>query len=181
MYTSTSCDLNASKARALGAFDILNKDNVDAEQLQSVLSGIGIYPGAQTPENLALTRPAPASNRSGGDALLALDMRMRELERTIDDNRRIVSTRLPKEIQMVRQTVRKVLGAVAELKQQGLSRTAAQAPAVKRRAGRYWSALATIALIGAMGASLYWAPEISRSEERRVGSGRGSVWRKTSR
>ncbi len=168
MYTSKSGDLYASEARALGALDILNKDNVDAEQLQSVLSGIGIYPGAQTPENLALTRPAPSSNRSGGDELLALDMRMRELERTIDDNRRIVTTRLLKEIQMVRQTVRKVLGEVAELKQQGLSRTAAQAPAVKRRAGRYWSALATIALIGAVGASLYWAPEISQKVDRMV-------------
>src|SRR5690625_7074152 len=104
MYTSKSGDLYASEARALGALDILNKDNVDAEQLQSVLSGIGIYPGAQTPENLALTRPAPSSSRSGGDELLALDMRMRELERTIDDNRRIVTTRLLKEIQMVRQT-----------------------------------------------------------------------------
>src|SRR5690625_2438463 len=65
MYTSKSGDLYASEARALGALDILNKDNVDAEQLQSVLSGIGIYPGAQTPENLALTRPRSEERRVG--------------------------------------------------------------------------------------------------------------------
>src|SRR5690625_2098110 len=35
MYASKSGDLCASAARALGALDILNKDNVDAEQLQS--------------------------------------------------------------------------------------------------------------------------------------------------
>src|SRR5690625_3148002 len=32
MYTSKSGDLYASEARALGALDILNKDNVDAER-----------------------------------------------------------------------------------------------------------------------------------------------------
>src|SRR5690625_3945242 len=104
MYTSKSGDLYASEARALRALDILNKHNVDAEQLPSVLSGIGIYPGAQTPENLALTRPAPSSNRSGGDELLALDMRIRELERTIDAHARIATTHFLKKIQMLHQT-----------------------------------------------------------------------------
>lgn len=168
MYTSKSGDLYASEARALGALDILNKDSVSAEQLRSVLSGIGIYPGAQLPENLAQARPAEARSRSGGDELLTLDLRMREIERTIDDNRGIVTSRLVKEIQMVRQSVRQVLSDVAELKQQSLTNAPVSAPTVKRRAGRYWSALATIALLAAVGASLYWAPEISQKVDQMV-------------
>ena len=168
MYTSKSGDLYASEARALGALDILNKDSVDAEQLQPVLSGIGISPGGQASQELTLTRPTETSPRLGGDELLALDLRMRELERSIDDNRRIVTTRLVKEIQLVRQSVRKVLGDMTELKQQAFAHTPVSAPPVKRRAGRYWSALATIALIAAVGASLYWAPEISEKVDQMV-------------
>src|SRR5690625_2903065 len=99
MYTSKYGDLYASEARALGALDILNKYNDVAEDLQSVVSGIGIYPGAKTMDMRELARHVLASNRSGGAELLALDMRMRELECIIEDNRRIVTTRLIKEIQ----------------------------------------------------------------------------------
>src|SRR5690625_7818277 len=99
-WSSDVC--SSDLARALGALDILNKDNVDAEQLQSVLSGIGIYPGAQTPENLAMTRPAPSSNRSGRDEKFSLDKRMRAIERTTDDAPPIETTTPTKKTPMLR-------------------------------------------------------------------------------
>ncbi|MDQ2077880.1 response regulator [Marinimicrobium sp. ABcell2] len=174
MYTSKTGDVYASEARSLGALDILNKDSINADELRAVLASIQIFPD-ERPERELAPAPVPeqapptAATLSSGDDLLSVELRLRELERAIEDNRRMVTSRLVREIQAVRHGLRKVLGEVAELKHQRVAAPPAAPnpqPRAKKRAGRYWSAMATVLLLSAVGASLYWAPEIYQKVDR---------------
>jgi CheY-like chemotaxis protein len=169
MYTSKTGDLYASEARALGALDILNKDSVDAAQLRQVLSSIYIYPNKQAEnEAVPVLVPEPNATSRNSEEFLSVELRLHELERAIDDNQRIVTSRLVREIQAVRHGLRKVLGEVAELKHQHTANAPTPPAPTKRRAGRYWSVVATVLLLSGVGAFLYWAPEIYQKADQVV-------------
>lgn len=136
MYTSKSGDVYTSQARALGALDVVSKDTINATDLSHVLKAIHIYreedrgasDQAKTDKAAATASPTDEAAAAGpGNAepdnppetgnLLSLELRLRELEHTIDDNRRIVTSRLVREMQGVRHLVNKLSTEVGDLKQ----------------------------------------------------------------
>ncbi|WP_341937902.1 response regulator [Marinimicrobium sp. C2-29] len=136
MYTSKSGDVYTSQARALGALDVVSKDTINATDLSHVLKAIHIYREEDrsasekarrdsAPEAALPTEDVAATGQGCGEPdnppetgnLLSLELRLRELEHTIDDNRRIVTSRLVREMQGVRHLVNKLATEVGDLKQ----------------------------------------------------------------
>jgi CheY-like chemotaxis protein len=174
MYTSKSGDLYTSQARALGALGVVSKDTITAADLRKVLKAIHICDDeepqqasepAEPASKLPATAPSTPSNRS--DDTLSVELRLRELEHTIDDNRRIITSRLVREMQGVRHDVRKFLGEVVELKRGGEREEPSThtPPTRSPSGGRFRSAFAGILLLGVVGALLYWLPDIDRQLE----------------
>ncbi|WP_347331704.1 response regulator [Marinimicrobium locisalis] len=140
MYTSKSGDVYTSQARALGALDVVSKDTINASDLRDVLKAIHIYPresadapspqaappeqtsesqGEPQTEPLAKLSEKPAEERRQYDrrqGTLSTELRLRDLEHSIDDSRRIITSRLVREVQGVRHEVRKVLTDLTDMK-----------------------------------------------------------------
>lgn len=136
MYTSKSGDVYTSQARALGALDVVSKDTINASDLRDVLKAIHIYPlesdtsqepkaeppkPVPAPESapLATLSERPTEERRQHDrrqSTLSTELRLRDLEHSIDDSRRIITSRLVREVQGVRHEVRKVLTDLTEMK-----------------------------------------------------------------
>lgn len=136
MYTSKSGDVYTSQARALGALDVVSKDTINASDLRDVLKAIHIYPRAtEAPTEPKAAPPEPVSERQAAplaalsekpteerrqydrrQGTLSTELRLRDLEHSIDDSRRIITSRLVREVQGVRHEVRKVLSDLTEMK-----------------------------------------------------------------
>lgn len=136
MYTSKSGDVYTSQARALGALDVVSKDTINASDLRDVLKAIHIYPRpteasaepkAAPSEPVSEPRAAPLATLSEKpmeerrqydrrEGTLSTELRLRDLEHSIDDSRRIITSRLVREVQGVRHEVRKVLADLTEMK-----------------------------------------------------------------
>ncbi|WP_027328518.1 response regulator [Marinimicrobium agarilyticum] len=136
MYTSKSGDVYTSQARALGALDVVSKDTINASDLRDVLKAIHIYPledDSSQSSKAAPPKPVPAPEAAPLATLserpteerrqhdrrqgtLSTELRLRDLEHSIDDSRRIITSRLVREVQGVRHEVRKVLTDMTEMK-----------------------------------------------------------------
>lgn len=136
MYTSKSGDVYTSQARALGALDVVSKDTINASDLREVLKAIHIYPlesespaepNTAPPSSEAEPKAAPLAalserpteerrHHDRREGTLSTELRLRDLEHSIDDSRRIITSRLVREVQGVRHEVRKVLTDLSEMK-----------------------------------------------------------------
>lgn len=161
MYTSQGGDVYTGQARALGALDVVSKDTISATDLTRVLRMIHIEPADQAPAPEARPEPAPAAapafverRRAPHPASLeqarALEMRLRKLELLQEDSQRTMTARLVREIQTIRQELKREI--------QGLELGAAQHPAPAVLAANPRSPLAlrlgALAVVLALGAGL---------------------------
>ncbi len=184
MYTSKSGDLYTSEARALGALDVVSKDTINAADLRKVLKSIRIYErtaveaeaGSETPtaaDTAALARP-PADlpvPEEAPEKILSVELRLRELEHAIDDNRRIITSRLVREMQGVRHEVRKLveqnstLRLRADAKETEPTPLDQEAPQLRNQTtgGRLWPLTASVLLVTLVGGAGYWVHGVARS------------------
>ena len=140
MYTSKSGDVYTGQARALGALDVVSKDTINATDLGKVMKNIHIYPDSEpkpkpntgeSPELIAaanqvseppidaivsdadypfIERRAP--NQAAVDQARNLELRMSHLEHSLEDSRRFITTRVVRELQGLRQSLRQELGEI---------------------------------------------------------------------
>ncbi len=183
MYTSKSGDVYTGQARALGALDVVSKDTINAADLGKVMQNIHIYPDAssksqsvESPELIAAanqvseTPDAPkeypfierrAPNQAGLDQARNLELRMSHLEHSLEDSRRFITTRVVRELQGLRQSLRQELGEV-------VSQASAQVPPAppaeslppQAEAGRGNNWLLWVALV-LLAISLYYLVKIA--------------------
>ncbi|ACE84698.1 response regulator [Cellvibrio japonicus] len=136
MYTAKSGDVYTGQARALGALDVVSKDTINATDLSKVMQAIHLYPesskpavkgdGIESPELIAaanqvsdmpindrvtdadypfIERRAP--NQAIIDQARNLELRLSHLEHSLEDNRRVITSRVVRELQGLRQNIRK--------------------------------------------------------------------------
>lgn len=127
MYTSKSGDLYTGQARALGAMDVVSKDRINATDLSKVMENIHIYPtikpgsDVESAELIAAANQVTASFTDGADADVPpldrrassleqarnLELRLSHMEHSLEDNRRFITSRVVRELQGLRQSLRK--------------------------------------------------------------------------
>jgi len=136
MYTSRGGDVYTGQARALGALDVVSKDGITATDLARVMRMIHIDPlPAPTAETLPAPDAAPsvvhdnaalaklpqggfrgvdrrAFSAASADQARALDSRLRMLELKQEDSQRALSARLVREVQSLRQDLKRELGGL---------------------------------------------------------------------
>ena len=137
MYTAQSGDLYTGQARALGALDVVSKDSINAMDLSKVMQAIHLTPEQSTatsepvesPELIAaansvsdlpineqvsdadypfIERRAP--NQTLVDQTRNLELRLSHLEHSLEDNRRVITSRVVRELQSLRHGLRQELG-----------------------------------------------------------------------
>lgn len=185
MYTSKSGDVYTGQARALGALDVVSKDTINASDLEEVLKAIHIYPEqgraaakpapkaepkadssteseekpAPTGQPLASLSDKPPVERRQHDrrqSTLSIELRLRDLEHSIDDSRRIITSRLVREVQGVRHQVRDTLGELTELKERLDAEPEPLAPEPPPEPpGRLWPTALALVLVGVAGLGLW--------------------------
>ncbi len=132
MYTSQSGEFYARQAHELGALGVVNKSTINLEDLSQILEEIDFVGEASSPltaeqaQAPARSAPAPrvqpqreatsAASRSS-EMELAMELRLKSLEGSIEANRRFLIARMTREIQAVRQEVRNLGTSLAELNQ----------------------------------------------------------------
>lgn len=136
MYTSKSGDVYTGQARALGAMDVMSKDHINATDLSKVLEAIHIYPNAsadksepiESPELIAaanqVTDIANQTTGIGGAQLERrtasleqarnLELRLSHMEHSLEDNRRFITSRVVRELQSLRKTMRQEFSEVLQ-------------------------------------------------------------------
>jgi len=169
MYTSKGGDVYTGQARALGALDVVSKDSITATDLARVMRMIHIDP-SPTPRVEATSAPAnglpavadstaPAKPSQGGfpglerrafsaasaDQARALDARLRMLELKQEDSQRALSARLVREVQSLRQDIKREVG--------GLSLPPLQTSRMPPRFGWTAPVIATLAIASLLGAA----------------------------
>ena len=176
MYTSKSGDVYTGQARALGALDVVSKDRINATDLSKVLEAIHIYPNApvdkseqvESPELIAaanqVTAIADQAVSTGHPQLERrtasleqarnLELRLSHMEHSLEDNRRFITSRVVRELQSLRQTMRQEFSEI--LQQQPAAAPTLPAPepqAEPEQSGSGWSIAAVLctcaALLGA--------------------------------
>ena len=127
MYTSKSGDVYTGQARALGALDVVNKERINATDLSKVMETIHIYPSqpatnnpVESPELIAAAnqvsaiagaladKPAAQPERRVASVEQArnLELRLSHMEHSLEDNRRFITSRVVRELQGLRQSLR---------------------------------------------------------------------------
>ena len=127
MYTSKSGDVYTGQARALGALDVVNKERINATDLSKVMETIHIYPSqpatnnpVESPELIAAAnqvsaiagaladKPAVQPERRVASVEQArnLELRLSHMEHSLEDNRRFITSRVVRELQGLRQSLR---------------------------------------------------------------------------
>jgi CheY-like chemotaxis protein len=126
MYTSKSGDVYTGQARALGALDVMSKDRINATDLSKVMEAIHIYPTAKADESetvesaeliaaanqvttnsAADTNSPPLDRRTSSlEQARNLELRLSHMEHSLEDNRRFITSRVVRELQGLRQTLR---------------------------------------------------------------------------
>ncbi|WP_331344724.1 response regulator [Cellvibrio sp. UBA7661] len=127
MYTSKSGDVYTGQARALGALDVVNKERINATDLSKVMETIHIYPSQplannpiESPELIAAAnqvsamagaladKPAAQPERRTASVEQArnLELRLSHMEHSLEDNRRFITSRVVRELQGLRQSLR---------------------------------------------------------------------------
>jgi len=128
MYTSKSGDLYTGQARALGALDVVSKDTINAADLSKVMEAIHIFrtpPESQTETRTEETEyqattdvghdlsepqidrraPHPASLEQAR----SLELRLSHMELALEDNRRVLTARVARELNGLRHNLKKEL------------------------------------------------------------------------
>jgi CheY-like chemotaxis protein len=123
MYTSKSGDLYTGQARALGALDVVSKDTINSADLSKVMEAIHIFrtpkstgdAGAATPaiEN-EIEIPEPKIERRAPhpttiEQARNLELRLGHMELALEDNRRVITARVARELNGLRHNLKKEL------------------------------------------------------------------------
>lgn len=120
MYTSKSGDLYTGQARALGALDVVSKDTINSADLSKVLEAIHIFRApkdatapavvetdVEVPEpKIERRAPHPASLEQARN----LELRLGHMELALEDNRRVITARVARELNGLRHNLKKELG-----------------------------------------------------------------------
>lgn len=124
MYTAQSGDVYTGQARALGALDVVSKDTINATDLSKVMEAIHIYPEEQqdsaedqveSPELIAAAnkvtdinahRIERRTNPAAQEQARNLELRLSHMEHTLEDNRRFITSRVVRELQGLRKSLR---------------------------------------------------------------------------
>ncbi len=133
MYTAQSGDVYTGQARALGALDVVSKDTINATDLSKVMETIHIYPGERqetTHEQIESAELIAAANkvtdinnhrierRTPSPVALEqarnLELRLSHMEHTLEDNRRFITSRVVRELQGLRKTIRDELNDILQ-------------------------------------------------------------------
>lgn len=120
MYTSKSGDLYTGQARALGALDVVSKDTINSADLSKVMEAIHIF---RTPKGTDET-PAAAENEidipepnidrraphpTSVEQARNLELRLGHMELALEDNRRVITARVARELNGLRHNLKKEL------------------------------------------------------------------------
>ncbi len=179
MYTSKSGDVYTGQARALGALDVVSKDKINATDLSRVMETIHIYPlpksaapdshphhNVESPELIAaankvsdtsatqLERRAP--NQAAMEQARNIELRLSHMEHSLEDNRRFITSRVSRELQGLRQSLRQEFSDI--LQQQAPQTLAEPAAPVAVESNNRW-ALGLLLVIG-VALSLYFLIQI---------------------
>jgi CheY-like chemotaxis protein len=179
MYTSKSGDVYTGQARALGALDVVSKDRINATDLSRVMETIHIYPlpksaapdnhphhSVESPELIAaankvtatassqLERRAP--NQAAMEQARNIELRLSHMEHSLEDNRRFITSRVSRELQGLRQSLRQEFSDI--LQQQTPPAAAEPAAPVESNSGNRW-VLGFVLVIGVT-LSLYFLIQI---------------------
>lgn len=188
MYTSKSGDVYTGQARALGALDVVSKDRINATDLSKVMEAIQIYPSAKPDEADAVESAefiaaankvsnaansiadAPPIDRRAASLEQArnLELRLSHMEHSLEDNRRFITSRVVRELQGLRQNLRKELGDI--LQQQPALPAPAPAPIIENKpTNAGWSLLAGFLSVAALAVIGYFLltinQQLSQSQE----------------
>ena len=178
MYTSKSGDVYTGQARALGALDVVSKDRINATDLSKVMEAIHIYPTAKADESenvesaelIAAANQVTATADSVNDANTPpldrrtssleqarnLDLRLSHMEHSLEDNRRFITSRVVRELQGLRQTLRQEFSDILQ-QQPAISAPAAPAQITETKTGNSgWSALAIFLSVVALAVIAYF-------------------------
>ncbi len=177
MYTSKSGDVYTGQARALGALDVVSKDRINATDLSKVMEAIQIYPTAkpdetevvESPEFIAAANKVSSSANNLQDANIPpldrraaaleqarnLELRLSHMEHSLEDNRRFITSRVVRELQGLRQNLRKELGDILQ-KQPAIPAPVVPAPISEPQpANAGWPLFATLLSLGAFALIVY--------------------------
>lgn len=181
MYTSKSGDVYTGQARALGALDVVSKDRINATDLSRVMETIHIYPlpksqahsntDVESPELIAaankvsavsgseLERRAP--NQAAMEQARNIELRLSHMEHSLEDNRRFITSRVSRELQGLRQTLRQEFSNITQQQTPAAApdTTEPTAPASNSRWG-----IGLILVVGII-ASLYFLLQIKTQLE----------------
>lgn len=188
MYTSKSGDVYTGQARALGALDVVSKDRINATDLSKVMEAIQIYPSAkpdeadavESAEFIAAANKVSNAANSMADAspidrraasleqARNLELRLSHMEHSLEDNRRFITSRVVRELQGLRQNLRKELGDI--LQQQPALPAPAPAPIIEHKpTNAGWSLLAGFLSVAALAVIGYFLltinQQLSQSQE----------------
>lgn len=126
MYTSQSGDVYTGQARALGALDVVSKDRINATDLSRVMETIHIYPlpkshpqsnanevesaeliaAANKVSDAASSLERRAPNQAAMEQARNIELRLSHMEHSLEDNRRFITSRVSRELQGLRQSLR---------------------------------------------------------------------------
>lgn len=122
MYTSKSGDLYTGQARALGALDVVSKDTINSADLSKVMEAIHIY---RVPKNTGdanapatieneIEIPEPKIERRAPhpttiEQARNLELRLGHMELALEDNRRVITARVARELNGLRHNLKKEL------------------------------------------------------------------------
>lgn len=189
MYTSKSGDVYTGQARALGALDVVSKDRINATDLSKVLEAIHIYPNApadkhepiESAELIAAANQVTASQEqtpginhpplerraSTLEQARNLELRLSHMEHSLEDNRRFITSRVVRELQGLRQTLRQEFSEM--LQQQPAPSTPvlppADIPAAPVKAASNWSFAGLLAIVAALAIAAYMLMQITTQLE----------------
>lgn len=164
MYTSQSGDLYTRQAHNLGALGVVNKSTINIDDLRQILEDIDIVGDVPAPPKSAT--PPPMAVSETPDQTLAMELRLKALEDSIEANRRFVTSRLAREIQGVRHDVRKLMTELAEVRQGVQALSAPEAtpsheqpqPQTLPAGRRLWARVASLTLVALMGSAFFFYP-----------------------
>lgn len=169
MYTSQSGEFYTRQAHDLGALGVVNKSTINLEDLNQILEEIDIVGEASPPPTTEVaqeaSQPAPAhrvqpsrepASVSGksSEINLAMELRLKALEDSIEANRRYIIGRSTREIEALRQDIGNLGRNIAELNQRidALS-VEREAPAKSPFLGgkRLWTAALSFVCVALLG------------------------------
>lgn len=122
MYTSKSGDLYTGQARALGALDVVSKDTINSADLSKVMEAIHIFrtpkstgdAGAPAVIENEIEIPEPKIDRraphpASVEQARNLELRLGHMELALEDNRRVITARVARELNGLRHNLKKEL------------------------------------------------------------------------